>query len=61
MRHTTISWLISAGVSSTVVAKRVNVSQEIIDRHYAHLSPEIQQEAEKILSVSGVASMNNVV
>ena len=60
MRHTTISWLISAGVSSTAVAKRVNVSQEIIDKHYAHMSPEIQRRQEEILSVGGVATMANV-
>ncbi len=60
MRHTTISWLISAGVSSTVVAKRVNVSQEIIDKHYAHLDPEVQHKAESILSVNGLATMENV-
>ena len=37
-----------------------NVSQEIIENHYADLDPEIQHKPESRLSVNGPATIANV-
>lgn len=45
LKHTSITWMVQAGVSFERIAKFANTSKEIIERVYGHHSPSFVQEA----------------
>lgn len=45
LRHTAATWLVSKGINTRKVADYLGTSEEMIRRHYGHLSPDYQDEA----------------
>ncbi|GLI92359.1 tyrosine-type recombinase/integrase [Methylocystis echinoides] len=43
LRHTCAAWLVSKGVSTRMVAEYLGASEQMIIKHYTHLSPDYQK------------------
>jgi integrase len=49
LRHTAVTWMMQRNVSTTKIARYVGMSEEMVDKHYGHHSPEWMKEASDAL------------